>query len=100
MSTVPYASCLLSEALHVFRPYRERQVLEPCAPLTDPSVGRFSSCGHKRSRASPSEQLLFPLWFPIQRHPGASTVTHRRADFSKMVVLGDAGCSWVQIVED
>ena len=45
-------------------------------------------------------RTLFPLWFPIQRHPGASTVTYRWADFSQMTVLGDGGLRCMQIDED
>ncbi len=55
---------------------------------------------HRISRFRLTIEDMFPIRFPIQRHPGAPTVTYRWANFSQMAVLRAAGCSWVQIGED
>jgi hypothetical protein len=51
----------------------------------------------ERSGAPAPDRIMFPLWFPTQRHSGAPTVTYRRVVFR---LNGCFRCRWVTLDAD
>ena len=100
MSTVPYASCLRSEPLPVFRRRRERQVLEPCASLADPSPWTLlepwtQAVSRKPQRAAAVSTLVSNRDI-TQEHPPSPTdgpICPKRLFW---MTLGYAGCRFAR----